>query len=82
MQDLLVRNVPLPFILCIKSYRFISVSRVPVKLIAEALLMHMSIPPNSLTVLSTLSRTLSSFLISHFSGRHFPPASSIDFAAV
>ena len=44
------RKVPLVFICCIKSKRFIEVFNVGVKEIALALLMHMSIPENSSTV--------------------------------
>jgi len=40
-----VRNVPRAVIWCIRSYFFMSVSSVPVRLIAEALLRQMSIPP-------------------------------------
>lgn len=40
------KNVPRVLILCIKSYRFISVCAVPVNEIALALLIRMSIPPN------------------------------------
>ena len=64
-QVLTTRKVPLPFIECIKSYLFISVFNVPVRLIAEALFTQISMPPNSETVFSTASDTLSSNLISH-----------------
>jgi hypothetical protein len=43
------KNVPLVLIWCIKSYFFIEVYYVPVKLIADALLIKISIPPNVYT---------------------------------
>ena len=46
------RYVPLVLMLCIRSYFFIGVSCVPVKFIALALLITISIPPNFSTVSS------------------------------
>lgn len=51
--DTYVRKVPLVLIWFIKSYFFMGVSKVPVREMAEALLMRMSMPPNSLTAAST-----------------------------
>lgn len=62
--------------LCIRSYRFISVSLVPVNEIADALLTSISIPPNFLTASSIAPRTCFSSLTSTIHGKHFPPADS------
>ena len=58
------------------SHFFIGVSKVPVKLIALALLTSMSIPPNVFTASCTALLTAFSSRISTAQGRHFPPASS------
>lgn len=52
------------------------------RLIAEALLMRISIPPKVSTTFWIHSLTLYSFLISHASGSPFPPAFTISSAAV
>ena len=52
------------------------VAKVPVKLMALALLISISIPPNVFTASSTASFTLASSLISTTHGKHLPPASS------
>ena len=46
-------NVPRVLIWCIRSYRFIAVCSVSVRLIALALLTRMSMPPNASTVAAT-----------------------------
>lgn len=58
---------------CIKSYFFIEVSKDFVKLIADALLIKISIPPNFYIVFCIQSFTFYSFLISHSKGRTFAP---------
>ena len=59
-----------------RPHFFIGVSKVPVKLIALALLTSMSIPPNVFTASCTALLTAFSSRISTAQGRHFPPASS------
>lgn len=59
IQYLETMKVPLILIWCIKSYFFIEISSVPVKLIAEALLIRMSMPPNFSTTLLIQSLTFS-----------------------
>lgn len=54
----------------------------PVMLIADALLIKMSIPPNFFTACSKAFFTESSTRRSHCTGKHFPPAFSISSAAV
>lgn len=78
----MTRYVPRVFIECIKSNLFIEVYKVPVKDIAEALLIRTSIPPNFSTPFLTASSTDYSSLISHFNGKAYPPAASISLAAV
>ena len=70
------RYVPLVLMLCIRSYFFIGVSCVPVKLIALALLITISIPPNFSTVSSMDFWICSSFLMSTIHGNACPPAAS------
>ena len=70
------RYVPLPLTWFIKSYFFIDVSTVPVKLIALALFTKISIPPNFFTASSTAFLTSSSLLTSTIHGKHLPPAAS------
>lgn len=57
------------------------VSSVPVKLIAEALFINISITPNLETTYSIAFFTFSSSLISHYIGNAYPPAASISLAA-
>jgi hypothetical protein len=57
-------------------------SREFTRLMADALLMRMSIPPNVSTTFSMLSLTLCSLRMSHAMARAFPPAFSISAAAV
>ena len=57
-------------------YFFIGVSNVPVRLIAEALFIRISIPPKVDTASSTDLRTVFSSRISTIQGKHLPPASS------
>lgn len=64
--------------LCIKSYLFMSVSKVGVNDIALALFTTISIPPNVLTALLTASNICFSSLTSTIQGKHFPPASSTE----
>ena len=59
-----------------------SVASVPVRLMAEALLTQMSMPPNLAAACSTASNTLASSRTSTISGRAWPPAFSISSAAV
>jgi hypothetical protein len=58
------------------------VNGVVVKLIADALLIRISIPPKCFAVSSTAFLTLSSSLMSHLIAKAFPPAFSISAAAV
>ena len=67
---------------CIRSKRFMSVASVPVRLIADALLMQMSMPPKRSTAASTAACTCSSSRMSPTIGRAAPPAASISAAAV
>src|SRR5690606_38954567 len=67
---------------CIRSKRFIGVSRVPRSQIALALLTRMSMPPKVSTVFATAARTCSSSRMSHRSASARPPAASTAFAAV
>ncbi|RNA45149.1 glutamate-1-semialdehyde 2-1-aminomutase chloroplastic-like [Brachionus plicatilis] len=76
------KNVPLAFTWFIRSYFFIVVSKVPVRLIADALLTKMSIPPNFLAPSSSALATWSSNLTSTMHGNAWPPTSSISLAAV
>ena len=64
-----IKKVPLVFTWCIKSYFFMSVVSVEVILIAEALLINMSIPPNLFTVYSIALFICSSNLTSQTIGR-------------
>ena len=59
-----------------KLYFFVTVSNVPVKLIALALLTSMSMPPNVFTASWTALKIAPSLRMSTAQGRHFPPASS------
>ena len=59
-----------------------SVLTVSVRWIALALLLHISMLPNLLTVSSTAASTCSSNLISQTTGRALPPTCSISSAAV
>ena len=70
------KYVPLVLIWCMRSYFFIGVSWVPVKLIALALLITISIPPNFSTVSSMDFWICSSFLMSTIHGNACPPAAS------
>ena len=76
------RYVPRAFTWFIKSYFFMPVCKVPVKLIALALLIKISTLPNSACVASKAFRTLDSSRMSTRHGRAFPPAASISSAAV
>ena len=75
-------KVPRALMLWMRSYLFTSISSTPAFWIADALLMRMSIPPKTSAALSIAALTLFSSLISTYSGKHFPPACSISFAAV
>lgn len=75
-------KVPRELICWIKSNLLTSISSTLVGLIALALLIRMSIPPNVYTVFSMAAFTLSASLMSHWMGRARPPAASISFAAV
>ena len=58
-----------------------SVARVPVSWMAEALLTQMSMPPNRATAASTAASTEASSRTSTINGRACPPAASISAAA-
>ena len=58
-----------------------SVARVPVSWMAEALLTQMSMPPKRATAASTAAMTEASSRTSTISGRACPPAASISAAA-
>lgn len=75
------RKIDLVLIWCIRSKRFVSVWRVPVKLIALALLTTISIPPNFFTPSSTARWICSSNRMSHWQGRQSPPSLRISSAA-
>ena len=70
------RKVPLTLTLVIRSYFFIGVSAVPVKWIALALFIKISMPPNVFTAAATAFCTSSSIRTSIVNGRHLPPAAS------
>ena len=70
------RYVPRPLIPIIRSYLFIGVCRVPVRLMALALFTRISIPPNLSTADWTAFSTWSSCCMSTTHGRHLPPTSS------
>lgn len=72
------RNVPRVLIWCMRSYLFISVSRVPVSEMALALFTRMSMPPNFFTASSTADVTCFSSRTSTTQGRHLPPAASTE----
>jgi hypothetical protein len=74
--------VPRTWIPFIRSNRLSGTSWIEPRLIAEALLTHMSIPPNASTALATASVTESPSRMSPTIGRALPPASSISLAAV
>ena len=74
--------VPRTFTPFIRSKRLTGVPRVPVKLIALALLTRMSMPPNRSAVLLTASATAASSRMSHGTGSAIPPAAEISAAAV
>ena len=80
MHSFVSKNVPLTFTENIKSKRFISVYIVGVSEIALALLITMSIPPNSSTVFLTAFLIWSSCRISVMIGNALPPHSSISLA--
>ena len=75
-------KVPRWLIWFIRSKRFIGVCKVPVRLIALALLTRMSMPPNLAAVSATAFSTLCSSRMSHAIGSALPPAFSISSAAV
>ena len=81
MQARLIIKVPRTLMSYIKSKRFGSVSSVVDRLIAEALFIKISIPPNFSIVLSTTFCTWSSNRISHCTANALPPACSISCAA-
>src|SRR5579864_3631646 len=66
----------------IRSKRFIGVARVPVRLMALALLTRTSSPPKCATASATALATRASSRTSTISGRAFPPAASTSAAAV
>lgn len=57
-------------------------ARVSVREIALALLIRISMPPNVSTTFLIASSTSLSLLISHYTPKDFPPASSISLQAV
>ena len=57
MQARETRYVPRALMSCIRSYDFIGSCSVPSRLIAEALLRQISIPPNASTVFATAAST-------------------------
>jgi hypothetical protein len=65
-----------------RSNRLAGVANVGVRLMALALLIRISMPPNSVAVFSIAAAICSSSRISHWIGRATPPAASISFAAV
>jgi hypothetical protein len=73
--------VPRELIWCIRSYRFICVANVPVRLIALALFTRMSMPPELLHRLG--HRLLDALLVADVAGQRqaLPPAFSISSAA-
>jgi hypothetical protein len=82
MQAWLMKNVPRTLMSCIRSKRFGSICSVEVRLMALALLMSISIPPNASAVFFTASFICSSFLMSACKAITFPaPALSISSAA-
>ena len=76
-----VKKVPRTFTSNIKSKRLAAVFSVGVKLMALALLIRISRPPNCVAALFTAATIASSSRISHWIGRAVPPAASISFAA-
>ena len=70
------RNVPLVLIWCMRSNLFIGVASVPVKWMALALLITMSMPPNCFTACSMEFWTLDSSRTSTMLGKACPPADS------
>ena len=82
MQARLTRKVPRALMFCIRSSRLGSVCSVPVRWMAEALLMQMSMPPKRSTVRATAASIWSASRMSHSSGKAWPPAASISAAAV
>ena len=82
MQACEQRKVPRTLTENIRSKRFIGVSRVGVRLIAEALLIRMSMPPKRARTASTAAFTCVSSRMSQAIGRALPPALSISSAAV
>ena len=70
------RKVPLALIWFMRSYFFILVSCVPVREIALALLMRMSMPPKCWAACSTDEATDCSSRTSTMQGRACPPAAS------
>ncbi|MEA3221183.1 MAG: hypothetical protein OZX49_02302 [Immundisolibacter sp.] len=75
-------QVPRRFTSIIRSKRLTGVSSVPVRLMADALLTRMSMPPKWATACATAASTASALRTSMTSGRARPPASSISCAAV
>ena len=82
MQARVQANVPRTLTWCMRSNRFIGVSRVPVRLIALALLTRMSIPPKRSAVRATASSIWRSSRTSTAQASAWPPAASISAAAV
>eukprot|EP01137_Pigoraptor_chileana_P036752 Opistho-2@32881 len=78
----LVAYVPRALTPFMRSYFFMGVSRVPVRLMADALLIKISIPPNLSTACATAVAIWFSSRMSVTHGRHFPPAASISSAAL
>ena len=82
MANLEQMKVPRELIYWIRSKRLTGISSTLVFMIALALLIRMSRPPNVSTVFSIAAFTLSASLISHWMGKALPPAASISLAAV
>ena len=74
--------VPRTWMPFIRSNRFIGTSVIDPRLIADALLTQMSMPPNCSTVLATADATESGSRMSPTIGSAWPPASSSSLAAV
>jgi len=75
-------KAPRTLMSCIRSYRLVGSSPIPWSVIAEALLITISMPPNRSTVFETAEATTLSSRTSPVIGSALPPASSIFAAAV
>ena len=82
MQSCEMRKVARPLTAVMRSYDFMVVSIVPVREMAEALFIKISIPPNVSIVALIASRILGSLRMSTLRGNARPPSASISLAAL